>query len=97
MTSTAEKTKKGFLSFMDDLLAELPFECEYHVIMDNYGIHCRHGAWLQQHGNVFFHYAPTSASWLNMVEIWFGVLGGKSLRAKAFLQQMSLAGILKDS
>jgi transposase len=33
---------------------------------------------------VFFHYTPTSASWLNMVEIWFGILSRKSLSGKSF-------------
>ena len=84
VTPTAEKTKKDFLAFMDELLSDLPSEFEYHVIMDNHSIHCRHGAWLDQHENVFFHYTPTSASWLNMVEIWFGILGRKSLRGKSF-------------
>jgi transposase len=92
VTPTAEKTKKGFLSFMDEMLSELPSEYEYHVIMDNHSIHCRHGAWLDQHENVFFHYTPTSASWLNMVEIWFGILGRKSLRGKSFSSTNELGG-----
>lgn len=83
-TPSPEKTKKGFLAFMEELLSELPTELEYHVIMDNHSIHTRHGAWLDRHKNVFFHYTPTSASWLNMVEIWFGILGRKSLRGKSF-------------
>lgn len=83
-TPSSEKTKKGFLSFMEELLSELPQELEYHVIMDNHSIHTRNEAWLEKHENVFFHYTPTSASWLNMVEIWFGILGRKSLRGKSF-------------
>jgi hypothetical protein len=33
--------------------------------MDNHSIHKRHSLWLDEHPNVFFHYTPTSASWLN--------------------------------
>lgn len=84
VTKCEEKTKKGFLKFMDELLLELPSAPEYHVIMDNHSIHKRHEAWLEEHPNVFFHYTPTSASWLNMVEIWFGILGRRSLRGKSF-------------
>jgi transposase len=91
VTPPGEKTKKGFLNFMDDLLVHLPKSSEYHVIVDNHSIHKRHGAWLENHPNVFFHYTPTSASWLNMVEIWFGILTRKSLRKKSFSSTGDLA------
>ena len=76
---------------MDDLLAELPPDSEYHVVVDNHSIHKRHEAWLEKHPNVFFHYTPTSASWLNMVEIWFGILTRKSLQKKSFSDTNALA------
>ena len=92
VTASTEKTKKGFLSFMDELLSELPPGPQYHVIMDNHSIHKRHEAWLEKHENVFFHYTPTSASWLNMVEIWFGILGRKSLWGRSFMSTEELGG-----
>ena len=79
-----QKTKKGFIEFMDGLLMELPSAEEYHAILDNHSIHKRHDAWLEKHKNAFFHYTPTSASWMNMVEVWFGILARKSLRGKSF-------------
>ena len=91
-----EKTKKGFLAFMEDLLSELPVGLEYHVILDNHSIHRRHEAWLLKHENVFFHYTPTSASWLNMVEIWFGILGRKSLRSRSFSTTQEMAGHIES-
>lgn len=91
VTPPEEKTKSGFISFMNKLLADLPQTGEYHVIMDNHSIHKRHGAWLDNHPNVFLHYTPTSASWLNMVEIWFGILTRKSLRKKSFSDTEELA------
>ena len=91
VTPTSEKTKKGFLAFIEDLLSELPSELEYHVIVDNHSIHTRHEAWLLNHENVFFHYTPTGASWLNMVEIWFGIFGRKSLRGKSFSSTEEMA------
>lgn len=39
---------------------------------------------LKTHPNVKFHYKPTSASWLNMVEIWFGILSRKVLKDASF-------------
>jgi len=94
-TEPSQKTKKGFLEFMDELLLELPESEEYHVIMDNHSIHKRHGLWLESHPNVFFHYTPTSASWLNMVEIWFGILTLKSLRGASFSSTQELCSHIK--
>jgi transposase len=90
-TGSDQKTKKGFLSFMEDLLIELPNAEEYHVILDNHSIHKRHELWLSTHENVFFHYTPTSASWLNMVEIWLGILTRKSLRGASFANTEALS------
>jgi len=94
-TEPAKKTKKGFVEFMDELLLDLPESGEYHVIMDNHSIHKRHGLWLDAHPNVFFHYTPTSASWLNMVEIWFGILTLKSLRGMSFSSTKELGAHIK--
>ena len=84
--STATKKRVDFLEFMDELLAELPKgeSVEYHAIMDNYCIHKRCSEWLEAHPNVKFHYTPTSASWLNMVEIWFNIMTRKILRGASF-------------
>ena len=89
-TDSGQKTKKGFLAFMDELLLELPSAEEYHVILDNHSIHKRHERWLTEHENIFFHYTPTSASWLNMVEIWLGILARKSLRGASFANTEAL-------
>lgn len=90
VTDSGQKTKKGFLAFMEDLLMELPSAEEYHVVMDNHAIHKNHSLWLEKHSNIFFHYTPTSASWLNMVEIWLGILSRKSLRGKSFENTVAL-------
>ena len=63
------------------------------MIMDNHSIHKRHGLWLDKHPNVFFHYTPTSASWLK--EIWFGILTLKSLRGASFSSTQELGVHIK--
>ena len=78
--TTRQKRRVEFLEFMNRVVAELPLEKEIHVILDNYCIHKKNAAWLAAHPNVFFHFTPTSASWLNQVEIWFGLLSRKALR-----------------
>ena len=69
---------------MDRVVADLPAGKEIHVILDNYCIHKKNDAWLTAHPNVFFHFTPTSASWLNQVEVWFGILSRKALRGASF-------------
>jgi transposase len=54
---------------------------ELHVILDNSSAHGTPAVkeWLAAHPRVQFHYTPTSASWLNQVEGFFGILGKQSL------------------
>lgn len=84
--TTTRKRRVEFLAFMDQLLAELPVipGREMHVILDNYCIHKRNAEWLAAHPTVTFHFTPTSASWLNQVEIWFGILSRKALKDGSF-------------
>ena len=84
--TTTRKRRVEFLAFMDQLLAELPVipGREIHVILDNYCIHKRNAEWLAAHPTVTFHFTPTSASWLNQVEIWFGILSRKALKDGSF-------------
>jgi len=42
------------------------------------------------------HYTPTSASWLNQVEIWFGILSRKALRGASFDSKESLGKAIHD-
>jgi transposase len=82
--TTQQKRRVEFIEFMDQVMGEIPADTEVHVILDNYGIHKRNDDWLAAHPLVSFHYTPTSASWLNMVEIWFGILTRKALRGASF-------------
>ena len=69
-----------FLEFMNELVAAYP-DKELHVILDNLNTHKpKDDRWLKRHPNVHFHFTPTSASWLNQVEIWFSILHGQSLK-----------------
>jgi transposase len=57
-----------------------------HVILDNSSTHSTPAvhAWLAAHPRVHFHFTPTGASWLNMVEAWFSILTRKSVRRGSF-------------
>jgi len=82
--TTKRKRRPEFLEFMDKVMSEIPSDKEIHVVLDNYCIHKKNDAWLAAHPNVSFHFTPTSASWLNQVEIWFGILSRKALRGGSF-------------
>lgn len=94
--STELKRRVEFLEFMDRVIAEIPIERQIHVILDNYCIHKRNDPWLDKHPNVSFHFTPTSASWLNQVEIWFGIMSRKALRGASFSSSEQLIGAIND-
>ena len=81
---TTPERREEFLRFMDQVVAEAPAGRELHVVLDNYCTHKRCDAWLAAHPDVHFHFTPTSASWLNQVEIRFGILSRKALRGASF-------------
>ncbi len=93
---TQQKRRVEFLAFMDELTADYAPDQEIHVILDNYCIHKRNHEWLAKHPNVFFHFTPTSASWLNMVEIWFGIFSRKALRGASFKNIDELRQAIED-
>lgn len=94
--TTKRKRRVEFLEFMDSIIADLPADKEVHVILDNYCIHKGNDLWLAAHPNVFFHFTPTSASWLNQVEIWFGIMSRKVLRGASFKNTEDLAKAIND-
>ena len=66
----------NFLRFMNDVVGAFP-KRELHVVLDNLNIHKNEAAqrWFERHAQVHFHYTPTHASWVNMVECFFSILG----------------------
>lgn len=78
------KRREEFLAFMNQIVAAYPGQ-ELHVILDNFSTHKpKHDVWLSRHPNVFLHFTPTHASWLNQVEVWFSILSRGALRDSSF-------------
>jgi transposase len=88
--TTDQKKRPDFQAFLDRVVEEVDSDQKVHIILDNYCTHKRNDEWLAKHPNVFFHFTPTSASWLNQVEIWFGILSRKVLRNGNFKSKESL-------
>src|SRR5229473_957986 len=94
--TTQTKKRVDFQAFMTDLVAEQPPDREIHVILDNLSTHKKNDRWLAAHPNVTFHFTPTSASWLNQVEIWFGIFSRKALAGASFASIAQLVQAIRD-
>ena len=71
-----------FRKFLDAIESEVPAELDVHLIADNYATHktALIRNWFAKRPRFHIHFTPTSASWLNLVERWFGLLTEKQLR-----------------
>jgi transposase/transcriptional regulator with XRE-family HTH domain len=78
----ARHRHQEFLKFLQRLDQEFPGDVPLHLVMDNYGTHKQPKvqAWLKRHPRFVTHFVPTSSSWLNLVERWFGELTRKRVR-----------------
>lgn len=93
---TETKKREDFQTFMDEIVAEYSSDQEIHVVLDNYCTHKKNEEWLARNKNVHFHFTPTSASWLNQVEIWFGIFSRKALRGASFASPQELRQRIED-
>ena len=94
----ARHRHQEFLKFLKRLDAEFPSELKLHLVLDNYGTH-KHPKvrdWLQRHPRFVPHFIPTSASWLNLVERWFGELTGKRIRRGTFVSVADLIAAIEE-
>ena len=75
-----------FLKFLRTVDREVPTGLQVHLILDNYSTHKHDNVkkWLAKHPRFQLHFIPTSSSWLNMVERWFGKLDDKAIRRGVF-------------
>lgn len=77
---------QDFLSFLKKVEKQTQRDLELHLVVDNYATH-KHDAikqWLKKNKRVHLHFIPTSSSWLNLVERFFGLLTEKQLRRGVF-------------
>src|SRR6266516_633495 len=76
---------REFLKFMDQVTAKHP-DGELHVILDNLSTHSGEAVdrWLTRHRNVTLHFTPVGSSWMNQIEIWFGIITRRAIRRGTF-------------
>jgi transposase len=89
-----------FLRFLKQLEQEVPPDLEVHLILDNSSTHKSQAVqrWLQPRKRQRFHlhFTPTSSSWLNQVERWFGLLTDRMIRRGTFLSVHALEQAIYD-
>ena len=75
-----------FLKFLRTIDREVPNGLEIHLILDNYSTHKHENVkkWLAKHPRFHLHFTPTSSSWCNLVERFFGKLTDKAIRRGVF-------------
>ena len=84
-----------FLKFLKQVAKTYP-RVKLHIVCDNYATH-KHPAvraWLETHKRITMHFTPTSGSWLNMVEIFFGIITRQAIRRGTFTSVKDLTGAI---
>ena len=87
-----------FLQFLRQIDSSVPEHLDIHLIIDNYATH-KHAKvrrWLAARPRYHVHYTPTYASWLNQVEIWFGIITQQAIRRGVFRSVRELIQKIED-
>ena len=87
-----------FKSFLVQIDTEVPDELDVHLILDNYATHKTPDIqrWLLRHPRFHLHFTPTSGSWLDMVERWFGELTTKKIKRGAHMSVRALENDIRE-
>ena len=87
-----------FLKFLRTINREIPKRLNIHMILDNYGTHNHPNVktWLEKHPRFVLHFTPTSSSWLNLVERWFGEITRKRIRRGVFKNIQELVDVIEE-
>lgn len=87
-----------FLRFLRKINKETDPDLQIHMIVDNYCTHKHEKVyrWLKRHKRFHLHFIPTSSSWLNLVERWFGKITQKRIRRGSFENVRQLQTAIYD-
>jgi DDE superfamily endonuclease len=74
-----------FVAFLRQVARAYP-DRELHLVMDNYAAHKHPNvkAWLEANPRVHVHFTPTHASWMNLVEVWFGIIERQAIHRGSY-------------
>ena len=85
-----------FLAFLKQVAKAHP-RVKLHIVVDNYGTHSHDNVkqWLARHPRITLHFTPTSCSWMNMVEIFFGIITRQAIRRGTFTSVPDLIAAIR--
>lgn len=99
VTAWVNKTRKtgDFIYFLDKVAKEYPNR-RLHIVLDNLNIHKNKEIekWIEAHPLVSFHYTPTHASWVNLIECFFSILTRQGLKQSVFRSVKELEKFLRQ-
>jgi transposase len=80
-----------FLAFLRRIVREFPHG-ELHLVLDNSSTHTTPEVkrWLARQQRVHFHFTPTGASWMNLIESWFSILTRQQVRRGSYTSKSEL-------
>ena len=86
-----------FLAFLKHVARAYPNQ-ELRLVMDNYAAHKRVEVrdWLTANPRIKVHYTPTSASWMNLVEVWFGIIERQAIHRGSYRNVRELTTAIKQ-
>jgi transposase len=86
---------KKFLVLIDK---NTPADLDIHLVLDNYATHKTPAikSWLAKHPRFHLHFTPTSGSWMNLVERWFGELTMKKIKRGSHFTVKALEADIRD-
>jgi transposase len=87
-----------FLRFLERIDEAVPEHLDIHLVMDNYGTHKmpKVKRWFARRPRYHVHFTPTSASWLNQVERFFGLITDRRIRRGTFGSVRELEAAIRD-
>ena len=87
-----------FKKFLTKIDAEVPEHLDVHLVCDNYGTHKTPAinTWLAKHPRFHMHFTPTSSSWINQVERWFGYITDQLIRRGNHTSVQALEGDIRN-
>jgi DDE superfamily endonuclease len=85
-----------FLAFLKQLARAYPDQ-QLHLVMDNYAAYKRAEVrtWLAANPRISVHFTPTSASWMNLVEVWFGIIERQTIHRGSFASLRELTTAIR--
>ena len=89
---------EDFRKFLETVDQNVPSELDVHLILDNLSTHKTPAIkrWFLRHPRFHVHFTPTSASWINLVERWFGLLTERQLRRGTHRSTRQLEAAIKE-